>query len=190
VSNFLQKIFTKSKFSCGSALLLVFVVSFVLSLAAMRCWHVSSLVCDIQCQRELFYKQFYITDRILNAGISLACENFDNFLQLKKTDSSTQCFQMSSYLSVDEISKFYKAQFTVSKIAKRFAKWPDCLVLSASLICKNETVCNLRCLLERNVNGKDNVNALSNKFDQDPYKIPSSGAPSFVISHYTLSSSL
>jgi hypothetical protein len=159
----------KYNLSCGSALLLVFVISFVLSLAAMRCWHVSSLVCDIQYQRELFYRQFYITDRILNAGISLACENFDNFLQLKKTDNYTQCFDMSSYLSADEISKSNTAQLTVSKVAKRSGQRPDCLVLSASLICKNETVCNLRCLLERGVNGK---------------------AKSFFVSHYTLSSSL
>lgn len=165
--------FFQPKFSHGSALLLVFVISFVLSLAAMRCWHVSSLVCDVQCQRELFYKQFYIADRILNTGINLACKNFDNFLHLKNPTS----IELSSDLTDDEISKLYTVQFTVSKVAKR----SGCLILSANLICKNEIVCNLKCLLERNINGNTNGNLAS---------VRSAKAQLFVVSHYTLSSSL
>jgi hypothetical protein len=176
-SNFSGAKFFKSKLSHGSALLLVFVISFVLSLAAMRCWHVSSLVCDVQCQRELFYKQFYISDRILNAGIRLACKNFDNFLQLKNPTS----IELNSYLTDDETSKFITAQVTVSKMAKM----SNCLILSASLICKNETVCNLRCLLERNVDGKANKNVQAvGSYTR------SSKSTSFIVFHYTLSASL
>lgn len=188
-----------NKFSSGSALLLVFVISFVVSLAAIRCWQVSSLICDIQYQRELFYKRFYLTSRILNVGIDLACKNFDTFLKLEKTTGASTS---SDAISVDvnfcltdvEIKNANIARFTVSKFVpqiRRVLSKPgpktkslilgtECLLLSASLVNNNEVVCNLRCLLERNTNG--NLNA-------EPKDQKSNGR-SFVVTHFTLSSSL
>lgn len=136
----------KIKFCDGSALLLVFIISFVLSLAALRCWRVSSLMCDIQYQRELFYKRFYLAQRILNSGIDLSCKNFDSFLKLKKTTS----IDLNFCLTDDEIRNSNAARLAVSG----FIKIVDCLVLSASLVQKNEVVCNLRCLLERKINAE------------------------------------
>jgi len=178
----------KYKCSCGSALLLVFVISFIVSLAAMRCWQVSSLICDVQYQRELFYKRFYMTNRILNAGIDLACKNFDTFLKLKKTTDVATSVDVNFCLTDVEIKNANIARLTVSKLApktrqvstrnglSKYIKKPknidlgkDRLLLSASLVNNNEIVCNLRCLLERNANGKE---------------------VSFVVSHFTLSSSL
>lgn len=194
----------KPKLSRGSALLLVFIVSFVVSLAAIRCWHVSSLMCDVQYQRELFYKRFYLTNRILDAGIDLACKNFDTFLKLKKTTDVATSVDVNFCLTDDEIKNANVARLTVSKfvlktrqiLAKQalssqalssqvlasqvlarsvhqanldLGAKAECLLLSASLVINNEIVCNLRCLLERSKNGN---------------------GTSFVVTHFTLSSSL
>ncbi|MFH1254117.1 MAG: hypothetical protein V1646_01655 [bacterium] len=194
----------KYKLSFGSALLLVFVISFVVSLAAMRCWQVSSLICDVQYQRELFYKRFYMTNRILNAGIDLACKNFDTFLKLKKTTDIAPSVDVNFCLTDVEIKNANIVQLTVSKFAPQTKQAPtrqvstrhglskyikktknidlgkDCLLLSASLVNNNVIVCNLRCLLERNSNGSLNAE----KKDQNDKGM------SFVVSHFTLSSSL
>jgi len=189
----------KYKCSCGSALLLVFVISFIVSLAAMRCWQVSSLICDVQYQRELFYKRFYMTNRILNAGIDLACKNFDTFLKLKKTTDVATSVDVNFCLTDVEIKNANSARLTVSKFApqerhvsmrlvstkstqktKNFVLGTDRLLLSASLVNNNEIVCNLRCLLERKTNGSLNAE----KKDQNDKGM------SFVVSHFTLSSSL
>ncbi len=173
----------KSKLSCGSALLLVFIVSFVVSLAAIRCWHVSSLMCDVQYQRELFYKRFYLTNRILNSGVDLTCKNFDTFLKLKKPTDVDVNFCLTEV----EIKNANVARFTVfapkakSEIkTKQSVCKTDCLVLSASLVNGNQIVCNLRCLLERNANG--NLNAETK--DQNGTGI------SFMVTYFTLSASL
>lgn len=177
------------KLSCGSALLLVFVISFGVSLAAMRCWQVSSLICDVQYQRELFYKRFYMANRILNTGIDLACKNFDTFLKLKKTTDAATSIDVNFCLTDVEIKNANIARLTVSKFApqtrristrkavtrrvlskyKNIDTGKDRLLLSASLVNNNAIVCNLRCLLERKANGNE---------------------VSFVVSHFTLSSSL
>jgi len=194
----------KYKRSCGSALLLVFVISFVVSLAAMRCWQVSSLICDIQYQRELFYKRFYMTNRILNAGIDLACKNFDTFLKLKTSTDVATSVDVNFCLTDVEIKNANIARLTVSKLApqvrqvsmrrvstryvstkstqktKNLVQGKDRLLLSASLVNNNEIVCNLRCLLERKTNGSLNAE----KKDQNDKGM------SFVVSHFTLSSSL
>ena len=131
----------KIKCSCGSALLLVFIVSFVLSLSALRCWRLSSLMCDIQYQRELFYKRFYITRRIFNAGVDLTCKKFDSFLKLKKPISVDVNFCLTDV----ELNNANVAHMTVLK----FGKVADCVLISVSLLQKNEVVCNMRCLLKR-----------------------------------------
>jgi hypothetical protein len=194
----------KYKLSSGSALLLVFVISFVVSLAAIRCWQVSSLICDVQYQRELFYKRFYLTNRILNVGIDLACKNFDTFLKLEKTTDVATSVDVNFCLTDVEIKNANSARLTVSKFApktrrvsvkqdstrnvlsksipktKNLGLGTDRLLLSASLVIHNEIVCNLRCLLERNTNG--NLNA--------EQKDQNDNGKSFVVTHFTLGSSL
>ena len=199
----------KCKLSCGSALLLVFVISFVVSLAAIRCWQVSSLICDVQYQRELFYKRFYLTNRILNVGIDLACKNFDTFLKLEKTTDLATPVDVNFCLTDVEIKNANVARLTVSKFApqarhasarrvsakqdstrnvlsksspktKNLVLGADRLLLSASLVNNNEVVCNLRCLLERNTNG--NLNA--------EQKDQNDNGKSFVVTNFTLGSSL
>lgn len=163
----------KYKLSNGSALLLIFIISFVVSLAAIRCWQVSSLLCDVQYQRELFYKRFYLTNRILNAGIDLACKNFDTFLKLKKSTDVAMPIDMNFCLTELEIKNSNIAQLTVATVMSKKIKSdipkPNRLLLTARLFNNNENVCKLRCLLER----KKNENGVS-----------------FVVSHFTLSYSL
>lgn len=154
------------KNSGASALLLVFAISFILTLSVMRCWYVGSLICDIQEQRELYYKHFYITEKILDFGIKLCCERFDDFLKFK---ISINC-DLNSCLSGEEVKTGFKLEFFVSKVLKK-----DILLLTVNLINKNEVKCNLRCLLERNVRIKKN----SDKKDN-----------CFVVNNFTLSTSL
>jgi len=139
----------------------------------MRCWQFSSLICDVQCQRELFYKRFYLTNRILDVGIDLTCKNFDRFLQLKKTTDVATSVDVNFCLTEDEIRNANIARFTVSRFSIRSVKksghMAERLLLLASLVNNNEIVCNLRCLLKRKTNGNE---------------------VSFVVTHFTLSSSL
>lgn len=182
----------KLKLSHGSALLLVFIISFIVSLAAMRCWHVSSLMCDVQYQRELFYKRFYMTNRILNAGIDLACKNFDIFLKLGNATD----VDVNFCLTEAEIKNANTARFSVSGVAlkakessekkikskasSKLKLTPDHLLLSASLMSNNESICTLRCLLKRNANGQLNVETNDEKNKR----------ASFMVTHFTLSASL
>lgn len=158
----------KSKSSSGSALLLVFTVSFILSLAALRCWRISSMMVDIQYQRELFYKNFYLSQRVFNSGIDLTCKKFNNFLKLKKSVSVDVNFCLTDV----EIKNGNFAHVTVSTLAKN----TNCLLISASLSQKNEIVCNMRCLLERKISEKNKETK-----EQRIY---------FVVNNFTLSTSL
>jgi hypothetical protein len=124
------------KNSKASALLLVFAISFFLTFFAMRCWYHASLICDIQSQRELYYKQFYLAEKILDSGINLVCKNFDNFLKFKVSVNADP--------GVDELAPEFVAEFIVSKVPKK-----DKLFLTANLIEQNEVRCSLRCTLER-----------------------------------------
>ena len=145
-----------------------------------------------------------MTNRILNAGIDLACKNFDTFLKLKKTTDVATPVDVSFCLTDVEIKNANIARLTVSKLApqvrqvsmrhvstrhvsskytkktKNLVLGTDRLLISASLVNNNEIVCNLRCLLERKTNGCLNAE----KKDQKDKGM------SFVVSHFTLSSSL
>ncbi len=124
------------KQSNASALLIVFAISFMLTFFAMRCWYQASLICDVQRQRELYYKQFYLAEKILDLGINFACKNFDNFLKFKTPTDINLC--------INELSAEFIAKFIVSKVPQK-----DKLFLTANLMKQSEVNCCLRCTLER-----------------------------------------
>jgi hypothetical protein len=152
----------------GSALLFVLIISFTFLLLSIRWWKISGQRCDIQYQRELFYRRFYITQRICDVGINLACKNFDRFLQLKKAMK----IDLGSCLTDREIASGNIAQLTVSKCATV----KDCLLISVALIQGGEFICNIRCLLDRKI-GAENNEAKTKRIY-------------FAINNYTLGSSL
>lgn len=156
------------KNSESSALLLVFVIAFILTLSTMRCWHVASLICDVQNQRELYYKHFYQAEKVLDFGIELACKNFDRFLKFKNPME----INVDGCLSDEQVRVGFEGKFLVSKVTKK-----DILLLSASLMNKNEVKCNLKCMLERKLGIKSEKNNDKNKIY-------------FIVNNFTLSASL
>jgi hypothetical protein len=162
------------KYHGGSCILFILMISFVLSVIGLRCWQIASLLCDVEYQRELFYKRFYLAERVFNMGVESVCKNFDNFLNSKRFVD----INVGACLTEEEIRQYFTVYFKVANFkTDKFQKKSDCLLISAGLLNKCEIVCNLRCVLERKV-----ADQASKSLNQNGYY--------FVINNFTLSSSL
>jgi cell division protein FtsB len=125
--------------SSASALLLVIFITSVLSLLTFACWHKSSNYLDLAVQREQYYKNFYLTEKVLDFAISVAKKNFDS---LQKTNIDT------SYL-VNKDNQDLQAKLFLEKKDNR------AYLVSILQNKKNQKeLCKLSCLLSKFVEEK------------------------------------
>ena len=65
----------------GSVLLFTIIITSVLSFLTLSFWYKSGMLLDLVLLKEKFYKNFYLTEAILNYGFSVAKNNFEKQLQ-------------------------------------------------------------------------------------------------------------
>jgi hypothetical protein len=136
------------KTSNGSSLLIVLSITTILMLLALGLWYKSSLFLDLVLQREIYYKNFYLTESFLNYGIDLSKDDFDNFLR-----SETQMpviFNLNLGEQIDPVQKNFFAQIIVNRL-KIKDKFEDKLLIYALLkdVKTLRTVFKLGCKLCR-----------------------------------------
>lgn len=61
----------------GFALLVVFFITFLLSIVTFSLWYKSSLLFDLTISRERFYKHYYLTQVIFDFAIKYVSKRFD-----------------------------------------------------------------------------------------------------------------
>jgi hypothetical protein len=64
----------------GFALLIVFFITFLLSIVTFSLWYKSSLLFDLTISREKFYKHYYLTQAIFNFATKYISKRFDLIL--------------------------------------------------------------------------------------------------------------
>lgn len=126
----------------GSCLLLILSIVFILLVALLKCWRISSLRVDVQNQREIYYRRFYLIDNVLKTTINAAGKNFDQFIksEMPVKINLTEEVKNSGYAAFGQIRRV---------VIKKKVK-PDELVVSAFLTDENnDVVFTLKCLLEK-----------------------------------------
>jgi hypothetical protein len=104
-------------------------------------WQVASLRIDVEQQREIYYKRFYLADSVLDAAIEVASKNFDQIFKLKtpiKFDVA-QNIKNSGYAACAQVSATFKKGKAI----------PDILVVSVFLFKADQSVFATKCLLNR-----------------------------------------
>jgi|GEM_PF-3822342 len=141
----------QSKNNASILVLATFVLT-ALSLVVFTAWQASSLLNDVVQQRRIFYKRFYSTELLLNAGVVLVKNNFDSFLSKQAEEQMPINIDLSSILN-----KSFKACVGVVSIKRPVVQdLADTLEIQASLIQNTKAVCCLRCWVKKtkiNING-------------------------------------
>ncbi len=135
--------------SKGSALLLVILITLILSLLTFGSWYKSSLFLDLVIQREKFYKNFYLTESLLNYGIKTTKEDFENYFEVKALQKMPMVTDLSFlFEKVNEDKNNLSAKLIINKVQKGEKVEPK-LLLTAKLqeINAKKTLCELSCLL-------------------------------------------
>ncbi|MCK4651005.1 hypothetical protein KAT08_02395 [Candidatus Babeliales bacterium] len=140
----------------GSALLLVVALTSILSLIVLGSWYKSSLFLDLALQREKFYKNFYLTESLLNYGCSLAKQNFENYLKEPKIIDLSSFIKiiynnndMNNLKSMLIIQKFKKAQALFISVVLQDGKNELCR-LSCKIFKDNEVSKNKKSFIIQN----------------------------------------
>jgi len=72
----------------ASALVIVLGMTAVISIITIGWWHRASLSFDIVVTRERYYKNFYMTDRVLSFGVAVAKKRFSEKFSCIEVDCS------------------------------------------------------------------------------------------------------
>ena len=137
----------------GITVLLVMIITFIISLLSLGCWYKSSLLFDLVLQRESYYKNFYLTESILNYGIFFTKNNFNRLLISKEQEKILTnldvSFLLKSFSDNFNNNCFLdkSAELLISKVQSE-----DEFLISAFLKNKknNKIVFKLSCLLSKN----------------------------------------
>jgi hypothetical protein len=129
------------KNSDANALLLVLSMIFVLTTASYQIWQVLSLRVDVERQREIYYRRFYLTDSILNDATAIAAKNFDQIF------TSKVAIKFNFAERVKESG--YVAYAWASAVFEKGKPKPDLLAVGAYLIKADQCAFSIKCLLTR-----------------------------------------
>lgn len=123
----------------GSALLLLLSIIFVLIAATMKCWNISSFRIDVQAQREIYYKRFFLTDKLLNILIDLSINQFNQL------SDSPEPVKIDLYEHVKNSGYSALGQVSVVRVKKKVI--PNELAIAVFLVEGQDVVFLQRCLL-------------------------------------------
>lgn len=91
------------KHAKGSALLIVLALMGLTSALVMHAWFITSLQYDIVQQRELWYKNFYAAEIVLNVGLVHVSKQFELFVQCAASSSQPLMVDLSRTLGHDGV---------------------------------------------------------------------------------------
>ncbi|MBD3231184.1 hypothetical protein GF322_00825 [Candidatus Dependentiae bacterium] len=123
----------------GSSVLIVLMITTFLSMLVFGYWYKSSLLLDLVNQREKFYKNFYLTEKILKYGIQTVGDNFDKFIN---TDIKFPLILDASFM-IENIPML-QAEVLINKIDLE-----PTILISAFLKNKKIILCKLSCKLSK-----------------------------------------
>lgn len=136
----------------GSALLIVIFVTTLLSFITFSIWYKSSLILDLVIAREQFYKNYYLTEAILDFGIDFTKNRFDGLLKEEgwpiKLDLGFLLSAISKNLNkTEQLQKDLYVQMLLNKDTKK----KDSIQLFVNLY-KNDisnALCSLGCRIKK-----------------------------------------
>lgn len=68
----------------GFALLIVFLLTFLLSIVTFSLWYKSSFLFDLAVSRERYYKHYYLTQAVFEFAVKYVSKRFDSIMQAGK----------------------------------------------------------------------------------------------------------
>lgn len=166
----------------GFALLMVFFITFLLSIVTFSLWYKSSLLFDLTINREKFYKHYYLTQAIFNFTTKYIAKRFDLILpesldainlDLRNQDLSFLLKIIDKNTSEQELlSKRYSTYFSIN-------------------CCKDDTNSLLLSVFLINLNTGQNIFTISCKLKKEIVeKVLSDGSKEkkelFIVKNYTL----
>ena len=170
--------------SKGSALLLVILITLILSVLTLGSWYKSSLFFDLVVQREKYYKNFYLTEAVLNFGIKITKGCFEDFLKPKTLQKMPITLDLSFLVEkVNENKQNLSAKLIINKIQKgenvESKLW---LVASLQEINTKKILCELSCLLIKCEDKSIVVSQRKNKADTEHYDKKTR----FIVENFTI----
>ena len=169
----------------GSALLIVIFATTILSFITFGIWYKSSLILDLVIAREQFYKNYYLTETVLDFGIDFVKNRFDNLLLEEgwpiRYDLSFLLRSIDKTLNKADLS--YN-DFHVQMILNKDAKNTDLVQLFVNLY-KND-VSNALCSLGSRLKKKELL--VDNKRRQSNAKQKTKTI--FIVKNYTIGSTV
>lgn len=133
----------------ASALLLVLGMTSLIGFFTIGWWHRCSLSYDIVCQREYYYENFYLADRVLWYGVSIAKQHFCDFLNTKKKRSCIELDVQKALKITKENKNNNKKNIVVRCCVAPAAKKDFVLYVVAILYREKELCCAVACSLVR-----------------------------------------
>lgn len=127
----------------GSSLLIIFMMTTFLSMLSFGYWYKTSLLVDLVNQREIYYKNFYLTEKILNYGIDFAKTNFTQ-LTVDDTKVIFPVVLDANFLLQDLPNLDLVAEIIINKVSEKQKLYLKAILLSKS---NKNILCKLSCKL-------------------------------------------
>ncbi len=132
----------------GSSLLIIFMMTTFLSMLSFGYWYKTSLLVDLVNQREIYYKNFYLTEKILNYGVNFAKNNFtqltvDGTKVIFPVILDAQ-FLLTDLKNPDLTNPDLSAEIIINKVSEKQKLYLKAILLSKS---NKNILCKLSCKL-------------------------------------------
>ncbi|MBD3273592.1 hypothetical protein GF385_04565 [Candidatus Dependentiae bacterium] len=101
-----------------------------------KIWYKSSLILDLTFSREKFYKNFYLTDTLLNFGLKLVKKDFENLILTKEWPIK---FNLNFLLDIiEKKTKLKYKDFSSEMILNKNPNSFKIINIYINLYCKNK----------------------------------------------------
>lgn len=156
------------KASHGSALVIVLSLLGVVSVLVMHAWFITGMQYDIVLQRELWHKNFYATEMLLNVALAQVSSNFEMIAKQASLSKEPVFIDLSQMLEKNKNDSTGKQE--VVSVQSCNDKAQEGALLVRALYLENKVcMCQLQCLLKKTAESEQNNKEIH-----------------FVASHFTL----
>lgn len=154
------------KRSDANAMLMMLSMVTVLISVSYKIWRIASLRIDVEHQREIYYKRFYLADNILNEAVKISMKNFDSIFKSQKPVK----LDVSRILGYGKSKNVeYNAFSQASVVLKKGKPLPNVLVVSVMLLkiaqpVPDRNVFSLKCWVKQRRGGANPEYIIANYF--------------------------
>ncbi|MFH1461421.1 MAG: hypothetical protein ABIF12_00525 [bacterium] len=166
----------------GSAFLIVIFVSGLLSLITFSMWFKSSLFLGLVVERERFYKNFYLTESIMNFCLDFVKNQYDDILQQESWPIKYNLnFLLEAIVKSLNSKDLFAHEFCAEMIVNKQKLDADQVQIFVNLNRKEpyKTLCSLACNLKKKEVKEGDFNNENSK--QNKYKTI------FIVKNYSIS---